>query len=100
VHDVNAAAVGLPARNAGSIVFVGIGDAAVVFLFEFVLGAAGVGVAPLPERLDKLLPLVVSAELLEGRPLLRGDDVRDFFAQPLLVSALVLLLDGLPAALL
>ena len=36
-HDVDAAAVGLPARNAGGEMLVGVGDAPVVLFLEFVL---------------------------------------------------------------
>src|SRR5207245_132690 len=36
VHDVNTAAVGFPAGDAGGEVFVGVGDARVVIFFVFV----------------------------------------------------------------
>ena len=43
---------------------VGIGDAAVVLFFEFVLFGIGRGVAAQPELLDELLALFVGSELL------------------------------------
>ena len=76
-----------------------VSDAAVIFLFEFVLRAAGAGIAALPKSLDELLALVVGAQLPEGRPLFGGDDVRNLFVKPLLVRTLHLFPDGLLAAL-
>ena len=65
---------------------VGVSNAAVVFLFEFVFGAAGIRIAALPEILDKCLALIVGGKFLKSGALLVGDDVRDFFAQPLLIG--------------
>src|SRR5271157_343804 len=88
VHDVNPATIRLPSRNAGSKTLVGISNAAVIFLFELVFGAAGVGVAAVPEIFDKRLALVVRGEFLKSGSLFVGDDVGDFLAQPFLVRRL------------
>ena len=78
--------------------FVGISDAAIVFLFEFVFRAARIGVAPLPKCLDKLLALFVRRVLLERRALFGRDDVGDLLVNPLLIRRLQFLLRGfLPA---
>ena len=58
-HDVDLAAVRLPARYARSKMLVGVGDPAVVFFFKGVLRRIRVGIAPLPEGLDELLALLV-----------------------------------------
>ena len=100
VHDVNPPAITLPTGNAGSVVLVGVSDAAVIFLFELVLRTARAGVPPLPESLDELLALFIGRELFEGRPLFVRYDVGDFFGDPLLVGGLHFLLDRLLPALL
>ena len=66
-HDVDASAIGLPARNAGGEVLVGIGDAAVVLFLVFVLRSVGRRVAAQPELLDELVALLVVGKLLKGR---------------------------------
>src|SRR5208282_6296123 len=65
IHDVNPAAIRLPTGNAGGEVLVAVSNAAVIFLFVLVFGAAGVRVAALPEIFDKRLALVVRGEFLE-----------------------------------
>src|SRR5581483_3605396 len=97
-HDIDPSAVRFPARNPGSKVFVGVGDTPVILLFELVLRTAGVGISTLPELLDKLLPFLVGAQLLERRTFLVGDDVRHFFLEPFLIRALHFLLDSFLAA--
>ena len=91
VRDVDAAAVGLPARDARGVVLVGVGDAAVVLFLELVLDGIGRGVAAQPELLDELLALFVGLQPLEGRALFIGDDVGDVLVQPLAVGSLQLL---------
>src|SRR5713226_2116059 len=91
--DVDAAAISFPARDAGSVMLVSIGDALVVFLAEFVFVGVRIGIAAAPELFDKALPLVVSRELLESFSLLVGDDVSDVFLEPILVSLFQLRLD-------
>src|SRR5262249_47381832 len=66
VHNVHAAAIGLPARPAGDpIAFVGIGDPAIMFLFGLVFDRAWRRIAPEPELLDEFPPLLVSSQFLE-----------------------------------
>ena len=48
-HDVNAAAVGLPSRDARGKMLVGIRDAPIVLFFEFVFLGVGRRIAALPE---------------------------------------------------
>ena len=85
VHDVDAAAVGLPAGDARSVMLVGVRDAPVVLFLELVFFGVGRGIAAQPELLDELLALFVGAQALERCPLLVGDDVGDVFVQPLLI---------------
>ena len=92
---VDAPAVGLPARLAGGIVLVGIGDATVVLFAKFVLRRVRIGVAPQPELLDESIPLLIVAQLLEGLALLIGDDPGHVLVQPGLVSPLQLVLQGI-----
>ena len=92
VHDVDSPAIRLPARNPGGEMLVGVSDAAVVLLFEFIFLAAGIRIAPIPKILNKRLFLFVSRELLERIPLFFGDDVGDFLVNPLLKSGFIFLL--------
>jgi hypothetical protein len=62
--------------------FVGVGDAAVVLFFEFVLRRAGGGVAAEPELFDEVLALSVGGEPVERAALFVGDDVGDVFVEP------------------
>src|SRR3989442_9699775 len=64
-HDIHAAAIGFPSRNAGSKVFVGVGDAAVMLFFKVVLRQIRVAASPQPELLDKLFALFVGIQLQE-----------------------------------
>ena len=66
VRDVDAAAVGLPAGNAGGVMLVGVGDAAVVLFLELVLDGVRRGIAAQPELLDELLALFVGVQALPG----------------------------------
>ncbi len=75
--DVDAAAVGLPARNTRGIVFVGISDALVVLLTKLVLIGVRIRIAPAPELFNKALALVVGFEFLKGLTLFIGNDVSD-----------------------
>src|SRR5581483_10947426 len=92
--DVDAPAIGLPAGNASREMLVGISDALVVFLFEFVLFGVRRGIAALPESLDEIVPLFVVGQLFEGGPLLIRDDVGHILVQPLLVWLAQFLLEG------
>ena len=74
---------------------VGVGDAAVMLFLEIVFREVGVTAAPEPELLDKLLALFVGIQLKESVALVRRDDVRDVFGEPLPVRA-VQLLQGPP----
>jgi len=58
-YDVDAATIGLPSRDTGSEVLVGVGDALVVLFLIFVLFGIGSGVAALPERLNEVVALFV-----------------------------------------
>src|SRR2546422_566934 len=92
-HDIDAAAIGFPSRNAGSEMLVGIGDALVIFLAILVFVGVGIGVPSPPKLLDKALALIVGLELLEGLPLFIGDDVSDVLFEPVFVSLIQLGLD-------
>src|SRR2546423_8367591 len=70
VHDIDAASVGLPSRNAGSVVLVGIGYTLVILLAVLVLVRVRVWIAPAPEKLYEVLALFVCGQLFEGGALL------------------------------
>src|SRR2546426_12279523 len=75
-----------------------VSNPSVVLFLKLVFGAAGVGIAPLPELLDELFALFVRTQLLERTPLLVSDDIGDFLLEPLLIGALHLFLNRLLAA--
>src|ERR1035438_561416 len=75
VSDVNAAAVRLPSGDLRREMFVGVGDAAVMFFLER-------RAALNPELLDELLALLVGGESLERGALLVGDDVGHILGEP------------------
>ena len=85
VGDINAAAVGLPSGNTGSVVLVGVGDAAVVLFLELVFDGVRAGIAAQPEVLDEALALLIGLQPHEGGPFLVGDDVDDVLVQPLAI---------------
>ena len=66
VFDIDAAAVGLPSRNAGREPVVGISNAAVMLFLIFVLFGVGSRIAAQPELFDELLALVVRASRLNA----------------------------------
>jgi len=91
IKDVDAATIRRPAGDAGREVFVGIGETAIVFFFEFVSGILRGGVSPLPELYYELLAFFVCLQALEGGSLLIRYDVRYILFQPLPVARLRLL---------
>src|ERR1035437_8078870 len=100
VHNVNASAVGPPPGDPRRKMFVGIGNAAVVFFLVLVFLGVGSGVAAQPELLDKLVPLFVVGELFEGGHFLIRNDPAHVFVEPLLVGGTQLLLESLGVRLL
>src|SRR5579864_1296506 len=88
VHDVDAAAVGLPAGDACGEVLVGVRDALVVLFFVFVLFGVRRGIATLPEGLDEVVALLVVGELFESSALFVGNDVDHVLIEPLFVGPL------------
>src|SRR5689334_15133238 len=86
VHDVNAAAVGLPAGNAGGKMLVGVGDAPVDLVLVRIVNAVRSGVAALPELLDELIALFVVAQFEKSFALLVGNDPAHVLIEPFLVS--------------
>ncbi len=86
-HDVNPAAIRPPPWNARGEAFIGVGDPAVVLFLEFVFHGVRRRIASLPECLNELLALFIGLQLQECRALFAGNDVRDFFIQPLLVGS-------------
>src|SRR3954462_879988 len=88
VDDVDAAAVGLPAGNAGGVVLVRVGDAFVVFLAIFIFIGVRIRIAPAPEFFDEPFAFFVGFEFLERLPLFIGDDVGDVLVEPVLVGLL------------
>ena len=95
VHDVHAAAVGLPSRDTRWEMLVGVGDAPVVLFLELVLDGVGRGIAALPECFNELVAFFVVGELLESRALFVGDDPAHVLVEPLLVGARNFLLEPL-----
>ena len=84
--DIHLPAIGLPARDAGWEVLVGIRHTTVVFFFELILYGIWGRVAALPKRLNELVALFVIGELLEGGALFVGDNPPDVFVHPFLIS--------------
>src|SRR5204862_8012081 len=95
VDDVDSAAVGFPAGDAGGEVLVGVGDAAVLFFFELVFYGVSGGVTPLPESFDEVIALLVIRRLLEGGALFVRNDVSYVFIKPFFVTAADFLLEAL-----
>jgi hypothetical protein len=87
VNDIDAAPIGLPSRNPGAKVFIGVGDAPVVLFLEFVLEGIGSGITSLPESFNELVAFFVVGELLEGGTLFGSNDVGDVLIQPSSVDA-------------
>src|SRR5690349_12754355 len=86
VHDVNAAAVGLPSGNSGGKMLVGVGYAPVKLVLVRVVHAVRSGVAALPELLDKLIALFVVAQFQKSFALLVGNDPAYVLVEPFLVG--------------
>src|SRR5581483_744281 len=86
VLDVNTAAIGLPAGNAGREMFIGVCNAAVVFFFELVFNRVRSGVPPLPEGFNKLVALFVIGELFKSGTLFISDDPAHIFVEPLAIG--------------
>ena len=84
--DINASAVGSPARDAGGVMLVGILNAAIVFFAEFVFLGVGSRVAAEPELLDELVTLLIGAEEFECLLFFRSDDVAHVLVEPGLVG--------------
>ena len=82
-HDVDTAAVCPPARYSRGEVFVDIRNSTIVFLFKCVVGRIRVGIAPLPESLDKLLTLFVGIEVEKAAALFGSYDVDHVLVEPL-----------------
>src|SRR6266567_5604147 len=61
-NDIDTAAIGSPAGNAGGEMFVRIGDAAVVLFLEFVFFSVGRRIAAQPELFDESVTLFVVAQ--------------------------------------
>src|SRR5947207_10851537 len=87
-RNIDVAAVRLPARLAGGVVLVGVGDAPVVLFAELVFGGIGIGIAAQPELLDERLALLIVAQVLESLPFVIGDDVGHILLEPVLVGVL------------
>ena len=91
VDDVYVSAIGLPAGYSGRVPLVGVGDATVMLLFEFILDGIGSGVAAQPKLFDKLLALFVVIQTIESSAFLAGQDICDVLVRPAGVTRLQLL---------
>ena len=98
-HDVHAATIGFPARDARSKMFVRVSNPAVMLFLEIVVREVGIAAAAQPELLDKLLALFVGLQLQEGIALFGSNDVHHVFVEPLLVGAIEFLQGALHLAL-
>src|SRR6266851_8716984 len=85
IDDVNPPAISHPTWLAGCEMLIGIFNAAVVLVLEFVIFAVRIGVAAVPECLNELLTLFFVRELHEGLAFVVGDDPTDIFVQPVLI---------------
>src|SRR5438067_3660595 len=98
--DIDAAAIGLPSRDAGRKTLSGISDAAIVLFLKFVLHGVRRGVAAKPKLFNELVALFIVGELLEGGHFFVADDPADIILQPLLVGIANFLLEILGVSLL
>ena len=85
--DVDATAIRFPTRNARSIPFIGIGDAAIVFFLKFVFSGIGSRIATQPELFNELFAFIFSAQTFEGSFFFVSDDVEYVLIQPLAVRS-------------
>src|SRR5712692_5068905 len=85
IHDVDLAAISLPAGNAGGEMLVGVRDATVVLVFKFVFCSIRGWIAALPESFDELLALFLVRELFESCALFVRDNPAHILVQPFLV---------------
>ena len=69
---------------------VGVRNPPVVLFLKGVFRRIGIGIAPLPELLDELLPFFVGRKVQESVLFFRGDDVDDVFVQPLFILGIEL----------
>ena len=95
IHDVNAPAVGSPARNSRCVVLIRVRDAAIVLFLEFVFDCVGSRIASQPELLDELISFFVVAQPLESLTLFIRDDPAHILVEPLLVRLAQLALECL-----
>src|SRR5262249_43961950 len=77
--------------SSGTEALVGVSDAPVVLLFEFVFPCTGCRVAAQPELLDEMLALFVGLEAEECFLLCISDDVNDVLREPALIRTQLLL---------
>ncbi len=84
VNNVDSSAVRHPTGIAAGEVLVGIGDPAIVLLFELVFRGPRVRVPAGPELLDELLFLLRRGKLFEDRFFVVRDDVDNVLFQPFL----------------
>src|ERR1035438_649328 len=83
-HDVDTAAIGLPAWNqAPGEVPVGVSYAPIVFGLELVFRSARRGIAAQPELFDEMVALRIGPQALERGALPVFDDVDHIFFEPL-----------------
>ena len=93
VHDVDAAAIGLPAGNAGSEMLVRIGDSFVVLLAIFIFVGVGIGIATAPEVFDEAFAFLVRLQFLKRFSFVIGNDVSDVLFEPILIGLFQFRLD-------
>jgi hypothetical protein len=86
-NDVNLPSIRLPARPMclSSIKFVGMINPTIVLSFEFILGRSRSRITMSPECLDENLPFLLGLELQKYGFFFRGDNIDNFFFQPLLI---------------
>ena len=90
-HDIDVPAIGLPSRLARGIVVVGVLNAPIVLFAVLVFGRIRIGIAALPEVLNKGFALFVVAQAHERFAFFVRNNVGHFLVQPCLVGALQLL---------
>ncbi len=88
-------AIRLPAWLSRGIVIVGVLDSPIMLFAELVVRGIGIRIAAEPELFDERFALLVVAQVLEGFPLVFGNDVGDVLIQPGLVGTLQFLPDCL-----
>src|SRR5882762_10521991 len=83
---VDSSAIRFPARDAGSVMFVGISNSLVILLAILVLFSIRIRITTAPKCFDKLFALFVCRQPFECLAFLVSNDVGDILFDPVFIS--------------